>query len=359
MPGRYEEAGVGDQASALSAVVRHLSPTFAYMPEGEVVTAFGHYAAVIRLSDELSIAICTDGVGSKTAVAAALGRYETIGFDCMAMNVNDLICVGARPLAMVDYLGVSKLDPAAAEQVLAGLGAAAKEAEVSVPGGELAQLPGIIGGPDDDSAFDLVGAAIGILHAGDLCLGEDVKPGDVLIGLGSSGIHSNGLTLARKTLLDDSGMRLEDHVSELGRSLGEELLEPTTIYVRAAAAVRGAGVAPHGMAHITGDGLANLCRIGTGVDHVIDVLPEVPPIFRLIAAAGGIPEAEMYSVFNMGVGFVFVVEEQDVTATVAAVEAAGYSATRIGRVETGDGAVRLMKPALVGRLGGDAIFEEA
>ncbi len=356
--GSYEEAGVGDQSAALSAVVRHLAPTFSFMPEGEVITTFGHYAAVIRLTDDLSLAICTDGVGSKTAIAAALGRYETIGFDCMAMNVNDLICVGARPLAMVDYLGVSKLDPAAAEQILAGLGAAAKEAEVSIPGGELAQLPGIIGGPGDDTAFDLVGAAVGLLHQGDLCLGETIEPGDALIGLASSGIHSNGLTLARKVLLEDAGMRLEEVVPELGRSLGEELLEPTTLYVRATNAVREKGVVPHGMAHITGDGLANLCRIGGGIDHVIDHLPAVPPIFGLIRSRGRVGEAEMYSVFNMGIGFVFVVADEDAAATSDALEGAGYPSSRIGRVEAGDGAVRLVEQGLIGRLGGDAIFTE-
>lgn len=349
MSSSYERAGVKDQAAALSAVERHLGATFS-LPEGaEVITRFGHYASVLRLSDDMAIAICTDGVGSKTLIASALDRYDTIGFDCVAMNVNDIICVGARPLALVDYLGVNTLDPRRTDEVLRGLGAAAKAAGIAIPGGELAQLPEVIG-PEED-AFDLVGACIGTLHPDRLILGRDVGPGDVLIGVESSGLHSNGYTLARRVLLREAGYSLNDHIPRLGRTLGEELLEPTTIYVRAATALWDAGVDTHGLVHITGDGFLNLCRLEAQVGYLIEELPPRPPIFDLIREAGSIDDAEMYRVFNMGVGFVVVTSEDHTNAALERLGSSGYRAQRIGRVTDGIGVV--IEPAgLTGDLRG-------
>ncbi len=333
----YERAGVKDQAAALSAVERHLGPTFS-LPEGaEVITRFGHYASVLKLSDDLAIALCTDGVGSKTLVASALDRYDTIGFDCVAMNVNDIICVGARPLVLVDYLGVHTLDPRRTEEILRGLGAAAKEAGIAIPGGELAQLPEVIG--PEKEAFDLVGACIGTLHPDRLILGRDVAPGDVLIGVASSGLHSNGYTLARKVLLREAGYNLDDHIPRLGRTLGEELLEPTTIYVRAAAALWDAGITTHGLVHVTGDGFLNLCRLEAEAGYLIEELPPRPPIFDLIQEAGGIDDAEMYRVFNMGVGFVVVTSEGHADAALERLGSSGYRAQRIGKATDGSGVV--------------------
>ncbi|HEU4480801.1 MAG TPA: AIR synthase related protein, partial [Actinomycetota bacterium] len=200
----YEQAGVRGQSDALSSVVRHLAPTLG-TPDGiRTLTTFGQYASVLKITDDVAIAISTDGVGSKTIVASKLDRYDTIGFDCVAMNVNDVICVGARPFAMVDYLGVNTLDPRRSDEILRGLGAAAKEAGVAIPGGELAQLPEVIGSdgraPGDETAFDLVGTCIGTVHPDKIVLGKDVKPGDAIVGIASSGVHSNGLTLARNVL---------------------------------------------------------------------------------------------------------------------------------------------------------------
>jgi phosphoribosylformylglycinamidine cyclo-ligase len=348
----YRDLGVRDQTEALSAVAKHLGPTLS-LPDAQLLSGFGHYAAVMRLTDDLAIALCTDGVGSKTIVASALDRYDTIGFDCMAMNVNDLLCVGARPFALVDYLGVNTLDDARTEQILAGLGAAAKEAGVAIPGGEIAQLPEVVGSdghsPGDPSAFDLVGTAVGTLHPEELILGSNVVPGDALIGLASSGIHSNGLTLAR-SVLKAADYSYDDQIDELGRSLGEELLEPTEIYVRAITALWDARITTKGLAHLTGDGLLNLCRLEASVGYEINSLPQPQSIFALIQRAGDISDSEMYRVFNMGTGMVVIVAPEDTKHALEVLSRLGTRAQPIGTASTERGKVRLTDRALVGDL---------
>jgi phosphoribosylformylglycinamidine cyclo-ligase len=254
----------------------------------------------------------------------------------MAMNVNDVICVGARPILLVDYLAVHTLDDRRTDEILRGLGAAAKEAGVAIPGGELAQLPEIVGSDGnidgDPTAFDLAGTCVGTMRPDEIVLGDAVQPGDIIIGIASSGIHSNGLTLARGVLLKSGLYRLNDEPPGLGRSLGEELLEPTQIYVRAATALFDAGLRPAGMVHVTGDGLTNLCRLEARVGYRIDALPERQPIFELIQRAGGVSDAEMFRVFNMGVGFVVVSKEAHADQSVETIAGAGYQATVLGEV---------------------------
>ncbi|MGH2819864.1 MAG: phosphoribosylformylglycinamidine cyclo-ligase, partial [Actinomycetota bacterium] len=291
-----------------------------------------------------------------------LGRYDTIAFDCVAMNVNDLLCIGARPIAMVDYLGVHTLDGARVEQILEGLGAAAKEAGIAVPGGEIAQLPEVIGsdgtGPGDPSAFDLVGTAIGIVHPERLILGRDVSAGDAIIGIASAGIHSNGLSLARRVLLAPGAYRLDDHVEELGRIVGEELLEPTVIYVRAVVDLWDAGIRTKGLVHVTGDGLANLSRLEADAGYLIERIPEPPAIFSLIQRTGELDDAEMFRVFNMGIGFVVVVAPEQQDAAIERLGARGHRAALLGRVTGETGLVRIEPAGLVGGLrGSDAYFE--
>lgn len=354
MAGNYESAGVRGQGDALSSVVRHLGPTIA-LPHGiESLTTFGHYASVMKLTPDLAIAFSTDGVGSKTIIASKLDRYDTIGFDCVAMNVNDVICVGARPIAMVDYLGVHTLDGRRADEILRGLGAAAKEASIAIPGGELAQLPEVIGsdgkGHSDVTAFDLVGTCIGTLHPSELVLGRAIEAGDVILGIASSGVHSNGLTLARRVLLDEAGLALTDRIDELSRTIGEELLEPTEIYVRAITTLWDDGLRPRGMAHITSDGFANLCRLEAPVGYRIERMPEPPAIFRLIQERGQILDEEMYRVFNMGVGFVAIVEPAEAERALALIGGAGYTAMQMGTVTDRTGEVVLEPLGLVGSL---------
>lgn len=360
----YEASGVAGQGDALAAVREHLGPTLNFPDEAEALTDFGHYASVLRVAPDLAIAISTDGVGSKTIIASRLDRYDTIGYDCVAMNVNDIICVGARPFAMVDYLGVNTLDPGITEEILRGLGAAAKEASIAIPGGELAQLPEVIGsnGRDegDPTAFDLVGTCIGTCHPDRLVLGRSIEPGDAIIGVSSSGVHSNGLTLARRSLLRAGRFQLADEVSSLGRSIGEELLQPTEIYVRAAVDLWNAGIETRGLVHITSDGFTNLCRLDAPVGYDLQDLPEVPAIFDVIRKAGGIEDAEMYRVFNMGVGFVVIVRADQVDDALARISDSGYRAQRIGTVDDDSGRVKIRSAGLVGTLeGGESSFVEA
>ncbi|MGH2729943.1 MAG: phosphoribosylformylglycinamidine cyclo-ligase [Actinomycetota bacterium] len=357
---RYEDAGVAGQGEALSSVMRHLSPTFTFPENAEVITSFGHYASVLKLTDDLAIAICTDGVGSKTMIASALDRYDTIGFDVVAMNVNDIICVGARPLAMVDYVAVHTLDPRRTDEILRGLGAAAKEAGIAVPGGEIAQLPGVVGSPGDESAFDLVGACVGTVHPDRVIFGRDVHPRDALIGIASSGIHSNGLTLARNVLLESGHYGLDEVIGTIGRPLGEELLQPTEIYVRAITDLWAADIETRGLVHITGDGFTNLCRLEAEVGYDIDHLPDPPAIFGTIQDAGGVPDEEMFRVFNMGVGFVVVVPSDQVDAALDRIAASSYSATKVGTVTDEAGVVRIRPAGLIGGMvGGDSEFRHA
>jgi phosphoribosylformylglycinamidine cyclo-ligase len=356
----YERAGVRGQGEALSAIVRHLGPTLS-LPNAELLTSFGGYASALKLSDELAVAISTDGVGSKTIIAAALDRYDTIGFDCVAMNANDVICIGATPIAMVDYLAVHTLDEERVEQILKGLGAAAEEAGIAIPGGEVAQLPEIIGSDGhvhgDPTAFDLAGTCIGVVHPDRVTLGQNIEVGDALIGLEASGIHSNGLTLARRVLLEVAGYEYHDYLGRLGRSIGDELLEPTRIYVGAVRALWDAGIETRGLVHITGDGFANLCRLEADVSYVIDRLPATPEIFGLIQDAGEIEDAEMYRVFNMGVGFIFVVPEADVDGALESVAGSGYGAMRIGTVTAAAKDAVTIDPA--GLVGGMAAGESS
>jgi phosphoribosylformylglycinamidine cyclo-ligase len=360
----YSEAGVRGQGDALSSIERHLGPTLSLPPNAELLTRFGQYASILKVTPELAIAISTDGVGSKTIVASALGRYDTIGFDCVAMNVNDVICVGATPFAMVDYLGVHTLDGGRADEILRGLGAAAKEAGVAIPGGELAQLPEVIGSdgvvPGDPTAFDLVGTCIGTVHPDKLVLGGDVREGDAIIGIASSGIHSNGLTLARKVLLVEGRYGYGDEVPAFGRSVGEELLQPTEIYVRAVTNLWAAGIPTHGLVHVTSDGFTNLCRLDARVGYRIEELPELPAVFELIRKVGRIDDTEMYRVFNMGVGFVVIVPEASADDALATISTSGYRAQRIGTVTSDEGIVAIEPAGLIGKLEeGESSFTRA
>jgi phosphoribosylformylglycinamidine cyclo-ligase len=294
----------------------------------------GHYAAVIEVAPGLGVALCTDGVGSKLILAEQLGRLETIGVDCVAMNVNDIVCVGAEPVAMVDYIAVEAVDEDALRSIAAGLKQGAELAGVEIPGGELAVLPEVIRGHPSPGGFELSGTAIGTVGLEKIVTGERCRPGDVLIGLPSSGLHSNGYTLARSI----SEGRLDEELA--GANVGEALLEPTAIYVRAMVALTGA-IEVHGLAHITGDGVLNLKRLHEHVGFEIDEPLEVPAICAWLCEAGAIGAAQAYQVFNMGCGFVAVVGAGDAGAAVALLEEHHPGARAIGRVTDAAGVVSL------------------
>ena len=321
----YARAGVSQRQadSAVDALVAHLA-RIETGKASRVVPLPGHYASVLRLDERTGIAFGTDGVGTKMVVAEQLGRFETIGIDCIGMNVNDLICVGAEPIAMLDFILCSTADPEVCGAIGAGLRAGAEQAGIEIPGGEIAQVGDVVAG------WELTGSAIGLVGLDAIVSGSDIAPGDALIGLPSSGLHSNGYTLARRVLAD---VPTDDE--RLGRPLGDVLLEPTVIYVRAVLELLGSGLGVHGLAHITGDGVNNLLRLSRAVGYEIsDPLP-VPPVFDLIAELGDVGADEMHEVFNMGLGFVCVVPESDAAAALELLGAHHPGTSRIGTVTDG------------------------
>jgi phosphoribosylformylglycinamidine cyclo-ligase len=306
----------------------------------------GHYASVMRLpggfAPNLGIALATDSVGSKVIVAEQTGRFDTIGIDCVAMNVNDLICVGAEPLALLDYIAVERAEPELLAAIGRGLAAGAADARVEIPGGEVCQVPEVLRGHPSPYGFDLVGSAFGVVALDQIIDGSTVRPGDVMIGLPASGVHSNGMTLARRALLDDGQLSLEARPPMLGgQSVADVLLEPTVIYVRGCLELIRSDIDVRGLAHITGGGLMNLRRIGSGVGYSItDPLPS-PPVFELIASFGEVSAAEMWEVFNMGCGLVAMVPADQADAAVDLLSAFHPGTAVIGTITDKDEVVEL------------------
>ncbi len=343
-PNTYASAGVDTQeadrgVAALVEVLRGIDPG----RPSVTVSLPGHYASVIRVAPGLGIALATDSVGSKVIVAEQAGRFDTIGIDCVAMNVNDLICVGAEPLALLDYVAVERASEPMLRELAVGLRAGAEAAGVEIPGGEVCQVPEVLRGHPSPYGFDLVGSAFGTVALDAIIDGSACRAGNALIGLPSSGVHSNGVTLARRVLTD-----LREVPAELGGlSVADVLLEPTTIYVRAVLALLRSGLAVHGLAHITGGGVLNLLRIGAGVGYEISEPLPVPPEFALIASRGDVPAAEMWEVFNMGCGFCVVVAAEAADAAVALLAEHHPGTAVIGRL-TDDGRVSLPGLGLAG-----------
>jgi phosphoribosylformylglycinamidine cyclo-ligase len=324
----YAKAGVDQGAadSAVAGLVRALGAINLERPSAQVPLP-GHYASVVKFDERKGIAFSTDGVGTKLVVAEELGKFDTVGIDCVAMNVNDVICVGAEPLAMVDYIAVDKADPAVCEEIGVGLARGAELAGIEITGGELAQLGELVRG------VDVSGACIGRVALDAIVDGSAVEPGDVVIGLPSTGIHSNGYTLARSAL---EGIGLaEDPEGRLGRPLGEELLQPTQIYVKPIVALLRSEVDVRGLAHITSGGTENLLRLAADVGYEIDDPLPPQPIFELIQERGGVSEEEMSRVFNMGCGFCVVVAATDEAAALELLRSYYPEARRIGRATEG------------------------
>jgi phosphoribosylformylglycinamidine cyclo-ligase len=329
----YKTAGVDTAAaqSGLQKIIASIKQTWpAPGALGAVQLDIGYFANVVDIGG-IGLAICTDGVGSKTIIAQMMDRYDTIGIDCVAMNVNDVICVGARPISMVDYIAVENADADMLGALAVGLAAGAKEAGISISGGEISQLKDVIRG------FDLIGMAVGIVPLDRIITGRDLAPGDVIIGLESSGIHSNGLSLARRAFFENARLSIGHVFPELGIPLGEELLRPTFIYVSEILDIIEQVPTVKALINITGDGLLNLPRVDATVGFEIDDMPPTPPIFRLIQQYGGVGNAEMFEVYNMGVGFCVLVAERDRDETLAILQHHGRRAQSIGRVIKDDG----------------------
>ncbi|HEY0316956.1 MAG TPA: phosphoribosylformylglycinamidine cyclo-ligase [Solirubrobacterales bacterium] len=325
MSDAYAKAGVDQGAadSAVAGLVRALSSIQLGRPSAQVPLP-GHYASVIKIDERTGIALSTDGVGTKLLVAEEMGRFDTVGIDCVAMNVNDVICVGAEPLAMLDYIAIEQADPDVCEQIGVGLARGAELAGIEIPGGELAQLGDLVRG------VDVSGACFGTVALDRIVDGSAVRPGDAVIGLPSSGLHSNGFTLARAAL---AGVGLDDE--SLGRPLGEILLEPTEIYVKAIVELLRSELEVRGLAHITSGGTDNLLRLAAEVGYEIDDPLPVPAVFELIQERGAVSDEEMHQVFNMGCGFCVVVPAGDERAALEMLRAHYPAAKRIGRAVEG------------------------
>ena len=339
MSDAYAASGVDTAAAdrgvaALVAVLRTIQTGRA----SRVVPLPGHFAAVLEVAPNLGIAVGTDGVGSKLIVAEATGRLDTVGIDCVAMNVNDVVCVGAEPIALLDYLAVERVDADAMRAIGEGLKRGAELAGVEIPGGEVAVLPEIIRGHPSPRGFDLTAACVGTVALDAIVSGAACAPGDAVIGLPSSGLHSNGFSLARRALRE---LALDDRPPALGgATLADVLLEPTVIYVRAVLELLRSGLPVHGLAHITGGGLLNLTRLNAHVGFDIsDPLP-VPPIVDLVRELGNVPEAELWEVFNMGCGFCAVVPAAAAEDAVAVLAERHPGTRRIGTVTDRAGRVQ-------------------
>ena len=321
----YKQSGV-DTAEAdagLSRIVARVQRTWPTTGLGRVVLPIGYFANVIDI-DGIGIALCTDGVGSKTIIAEMLGKYDTIGIDCVAMNVNDMICVGAKPISLVDYIAVARTDAAMLDAIGAGLCEGAKMAQISISGGETSQLKDVVTG------FDLVGMAVGRVNLDKVLDGGYVKDGDIVIGVRSNGVHSNGLSLARKAFFAGNRFSIDHKFAELDAAIGEELLRPTDIYVPEALEILEKIRGVKALINITSDGLLNLARVAADVGYEIDRLIEPHPIFGLIQRHANVDDGEMFEVFNMGIGFCYVVDPAYVDATLAVLKKHGRIAQRIG-----------------------------
>ncbi len=342
----YRDAGVdtAEANSGLKNIIRRVQGTWPAHGRGRVILPIGYFANVIEM-DGVGIAICTDGVGSKTIIADMMKKYDTIGIDCVAMNVNDMICVGAEPLSLVDYIALHDTDAAMLDAVAVGLCEGARQARVSISGGETAQLKDIVTG------FDLVGMAVGRVPLDKVISGRGVVEGDVVIGVRSNGVHSNGLTLARRAFFGGPNHYRVDHkFADLDVTLGEELLKPTDIYVPEALEIFARVPNVKALANMTSDGLLNLVRVDAPVGFVIDRLIEPQPIFSLIQSHARVDDAEMYEVFNMGIGFCYVVAPDDADLTLSILKAHGRTAQVIGHaVADADKKVRIPQRRLVGQ----------
>jgi phosphoribosylformylglycinamidine cyclo-ligase len=313
-------------------LVRRIKPLAERTRIAEQLGGIGGFAGLCGIPAGLKEPVLvsgTDGVGTKLKVAFAAGVHHTIGIDLVAMCVNDVATCGARPLFFLDYFATGKLDVDTAERVVSGIAEGCKQAGCALLGGETAELPGFYGGGE----YDLAGFSVGVVERSEIIDGTKVRPGDVVLGVASSGLHSNGYSLARKALLENAGLSLSTVLPELGESLSDVLLRPTRIYVKAIQAAIQAGRV-HSLCHVTGGGLPdNLPRVlpaGMGLELQLSSWQR-PAIFDVIQRLGQVSEAEMFRTFNMGLGLVLTVPESDVDAVTKALEGAGEHVTQVGR----------------------------
>ena len=338
----YKKAGVDIEAGyrSVELMKKHVKETM----RPEVLGGLGGFAGAFDLSgikkmDEPVLLSGTDGCGTKVKLAFLMDKHDTIGIDAVAMCVNDIACSGGEPLFFLDYIACGKNYPEKIASIVSGVAEGCKQSGCALVGGETAEHPGLM--PEDE--YDLAGFAVGVADKKEIISGENIRPGDVLIGMASSGVHSNGFSLVRK-VFEMTKESLDTYYDELGKALGEALLEPTKIYVRALKSVKDSGVTVKGCSHITGGGFyENIPRmLPKGARAVIEKGSyEVPAIFDLLAKKGDIAEEMMYNTFNMGLGMVIAVDPADADPAMEAIRTAGEQPYVVGRVEAGDKGVTL------------------
>jgi phosphoribosylformylglycinamidine cyclo-ligase len=353
----YKSSGVDPQKKegSLSRLLEHVTRTFSFNV-CKPLLPIGYYANVIDLRPigfPIGIAFSTDGVGTKLLVAQMMDRFDTVGIDCVAMNVNDILCVGATPLSMVDYIAVSEANAVLLEQVAEGLYKGCEMAGINLAGGELAQVAELLAQKKGKVTFDIVGTAIGSVDPEKIIVGNRIIEGDILIGLESNGLHSNGYTLARRICFDLKKFAVEQYIEEFKQTLGEELIRPTRIYVKEILQLLNR-VDVRGLFHITGDGFLNLLRTAGPVSYRIESFPEVPAVFRFLQDAGKISNEEMFRVFNMGIGFIIVIPDDSgqMLTVMDLAQKSGYKAHKLGHVIKDDARTVTIEPfRIVGRAG--------
>lgn len=329
-PTTYADAGVDRlaQSRAIDRIRTLVRSTFRPEVGGDIGSFGGVFAFDPRAYREPVLVSGTDGVGTKVMIALQIGVHDTIGIDLVAMSVNDVAAMGAEPLFFLDYIVIEKVDEDVIEQIVRGIAGGCREAGAALIGGEIAEHPGHM----LPGSYDLAGFCVGVAERERLVTGERIRLGDVVVGIESSGLHSNGYSLVRKVLFEDMGHSLDDRLPGLAVSLGEELLRPTLIYSRVVSAVM-QEVEVHGLAHITQGGIPeNLGRVlPEGLGAEIDRSAwEAPPIFQHVASLGGVPEDEMYATFNMGIGMAAVVEGGEANRALDLIRASGHRAHEIG-----------------------------
>ena len=338
----YKNAGVDIEAGykSVELMKKHVQATM----REEVLTKIGGFSGAFSLKkfkdmENPTLVSGTDGVGTKLKLAFIMDKHDTIGIDCVAMCVNDIACAGGEPLYFLDYIACGKNFPEKIATIVSGVAEGCKQSDAALIGGETAEMPGFY--PEDE--YDLAGFAVGIVDEKDLITGKELKGGETLIGIASSGVHSNGFSLVRK-VFDMTKESLETYYDELGTTLGEALLAPTKIYVKALRAVKEAGVKILACSHITGGGFyENIPRmLPENVRAVVkkDSYP-IPPIFKLLQKTGNIEEEMMYNTYNMGLGMVIAVKDENVDATIKALESVGEKAFVVGKTEVGEKGVTL------------------
>lgn len=337
----YKEAGVSIEEG--DRFVSLLAPLAKKTFRKEVITDIGSFGAFFKLDiakyKEPILVSSTDGVGTKLKIAFMAGRHETVGIDLVAMSVNDILTSGAEPLFFLDYFSTGRLVPEKAVRVIEGIIEGCEESGCSLIGGETAEMPGFY----RDEEYDLAGFAVGIVERKDIIDGSGITAGDLIIGVSSNGLHSNGYSLVRKVFFELKKMNLSDYIPELGKSLGNELLRPTRIYVKATNSLKERNIPIKGLAHITGGGITgNLPRIlPEGVSAVVRVNSwPVQPIFLLIEKLGKIPVDDMRRTFNMGIGYIIILSEGYVELAISVLKEKGYDSYIIGRIEKGKREVR-------------------